>query len=260
MYSPGPETKCRQGMNTRVPEGAIIYAVGDIHGRIDLLDALLKKIAEDAQNDESSRRVLIFLGDYVDRGIGTFQVIERLSRLKKTGSFEIFRQFDIHFLKGNHESSLIGFIDNGDRADSWMATDNGGRETLKSYGVDASGPLAGDNLARLRRDFRAAMLDRHLEFLRALALNHVEGDYFFVHAGVRPDVALDAQDPFDMLWIRREFLSSQTDFGKIIVHGHSPSSEPVVKSNRIGIDTAAYYSDCLTALVLKGSKRRFLHT
>jgi serine/threonine protein phosphatase 1 len=240
----------------RVPKGVTAYAVGDIHGRIDLLDALLEKIADDARDDASSRRVLIFLGDYIDRGIGTFQVVERLSRLTEKGGFKIFRQFDIHFLKGNHEDCLIKFIDAGDNADSWMS--NGGRETLISYGVGISG--IGGNLTRLRRDLRAAIPDRHLEFFRTLDLHHVEGDYFFVHAGIRPGVALDAQDPFDMMWIRRDFLSCQADFGKIIIHGHSPNFRPVIKSNRIGIDTAAYYSDRLTALVLQETKRRFLHT
>ena len=249
----GPDLAC-------APRGSTIYAVGDIHGRIDLLDALLGKIADDARNDKSPRRVLIFLGDYVDRGAGIFQVVERLSTLSETGDFEIFRQFDLHFLKGNHESSLIEFLDTGDHTDSWMDMDNGGGETLKSYGVDASGLLAGGNLTRMRRDLQAAMPDRHLEFLRNLALHHEEGDYFFVHAGVRPGVALDVQDPFDMLWIRQEFLSCRADFGKIIVHGHSPNSEPAIKNNRIGIDTAAYYSDCLTALVLQGTRRRFLQT
>ena len=267
MPSSGPETKNHQGARARpqdvgahTPEGAIVYAVGDIHGRADLLDTLLEKIAGDGRNIESSHRVLIFLGDYVDRGGGVFQVIERLSGLKKTGSFEMFRQFDIHFLKGNHESSLIEFLDTGEHADSWMVMNNGGRETLISYGVDASAVSAGDDLARLRRDFRAALPDRHLEFLRALDYRRVEGDYFFVHAGIRPEVALDAQDPFDMMWIRREFLSCRADFGKIIVHGHSPNPEPVIKANRIGIDTGAYYSNRLTALVLQGTGRRFLHT
>ncbi len=241
-----------------MPEDATIYAVGDIHGRIDLLDALLEKIAGDTRNDGFQRRVLIFLGDYVDRGGGAFQVIGRLSALTETSGFKIFRQFDTHFLKGNHEYSLIDFLDAGDYANFWL--DNGGRETLISYGIDASNIFAGGNLEQLRRDFRAALPDHHLEFLRALDYRHVEGDYFFVHAGVRPDVALDAQDPFDMMWIRHEFLSSQADFGKIIVHGHSPNFEPAIKSNRIGIDTGAYYSGRLTALVLQGTGRRFLHT
>ena len=240
-----------------MPKDATVYAVGDIHGRIDLLDALLEKIAEDARNDESLRRVLIFLGDYIDRGHGVFQVIQRLSTLAETDDFGIFREFDLHFLKGNHESSLIEFLETGDYADSWL--DNGGRETLISYGIDASAFIGGDP-ARLRRDFRAAMPDRHLGFFRALDPCRVEGDYFFVHAGIRPGVALDAQNPLDMMWIRREFLSSRADFGKIIVYGHSPNSEPVTEANRIGIDTGAYYSNRLTALVLKGDGRRFLHT
>ncbi len=245
-------------MKTCVPKGTTVYAVGDIHGRADLLDALLEKIAADTKSDKPSRRVLVFLGDYVDRGRGTFQVIERLSALTKTSGFKIFRQFDIHFLKGNHEDFLIDFMDSGDNADSWIR--NGGRETLESYGVDTSGALADGGLKRLRRNFRDVVPGRHLEFLRTLDHYHVEGDYFFVHAGVRPEIALDAQDTFDMMWIRREFLSFKADFGKVIVHGHSPNPEPVIKNNRIGIDTGAYYSNHLTALVLKSTGRRFLRT
>ena len=245
-------------MRARVPEGVMVYAVGDIHGRADLLDALLEKIAGDARDGGDFRRVLIFLGDYVDRGGGAFRVIGRLSTLTETDGFEIFREFDIHFLKGNHEDFLIDFLDAGDHADSWLF--NGGRETLISYGIDTDAVFAGGDLERLRCDFRAAMPDRHLEFFRTLDYCRVEGDYFFVHAGIRPDVALDVQDPFDMMWIRHEFLSCRTDFGKIIVHGHSPNSLPAIEANRIGIDTGAYYSGRLTALVLQENRRRFLHT
>ncbi len=258
MHLSGPETENYQGTGACVPEDTTIYAVGDIHGRIDFLDALLEKIAGNTRNNKSPRKMLIFLGDYVDRGYGAFQVIQRLSALTETDDFKIFREFEFHFLKGNHEDSLINFLDTGDYADFWL--NNGGRETLISYGIDATDGFAGGNLARLRHDFRAVLPDRHLKFLRALDHYHVAGDYFFVHAGIRPGVALDAQDPFDMMWIRHEFLSCRTDFGKIIVHGHSPNSEPAIKNNRIGIDTGAYYSGRLTALVLQENRRRFLHT
>lgn len=258
MHSSGLKAGNHQGIKACVPADTTVYAVGDIHGRIDLLDALLEKIAGDAQNNKSPYRVLIFLGDYVDRGDGTFQVVGRLSGLTETSGFEIFRDFSIYFLKGNHEDFLVDFLDTGDHADSWL--DNGGRETLISYGIDTDAVFAGGDLERLRCDFRAAMPDRHLEFFRTLDYCRVEGDYFFVHAGIRPDVALDVQDPFDMMWIRHEFLSCRTDFGKIIVHGHSPNSLPAIEANRIGIDTGAYYSGRLTALVLQEDKRRFLHT
>jgi len=240
------------------PTDARIYAIGDIHGRADLLDALMEQIAEDTKTrplaGASARKVLVFLGDYVDRGDQSRDVIERLCDFPQIG----FEDFEVHFLKGNHEDFLVQFLDTGDHSDSWLI--NGGRETLESYGIDAGLIYVGEALAELRKQFDDALPDSHLDFFRSLELSHLEGDYLFVHAGVRPGVAIDAQDALDLMWIRGDFLSSDADFGKVVVHGHTVQPEPQIHPNRIGIDTGAYYSERLTALVLEGSERRFLQT
>lgn len=240
-------------VSVTVPEGNVVYAIGDIHGRSDLLSELLRLIEQDAAHSPPhARKTLVFLGDYVDRGPDSRGVIEKLCHGLPHG-------FEAVFLKGNHEEILLEFLDDPTLLGSWRR--NGGERTLESYGVDC-GRLARENAkpAAWRDAFASALPPAHVNFLRHLRLTHEIGDYAFVHAGVRPGVPLDAQDPADLLWIRDEFLTSQEPFGKIVVHGHTPGACPVVRSNRIGIDTGAVFSEHLTALRLEDGRTEFLRT
>jgi serine/threonine protein phosphatase 1 len=235
-----------------VPEGELVYAIGDIHGRADLLALLLGRIAADAEASGGTERTLVFLGDYVDRGPDSWQVVETLIS-------GLPRGFRAKFLCGNHEALLLAFLQDASWLDVWLA--NGAEATFVSYGVDV------EALKRTRTApegwrgaFAAALPDAHRRFFETLKLSAGIGDYFFVHAGVRPGVALEAQNPDDLVWIRGEFLDSEAPFGKMVVHGHTPSPEPALRQNRIGIDTGACFTGRLTALRLEGRSRRFLQT
>ncbi len=235
-----------------VPAGSRVYAIGDIHGRADLLEALHAQIAADAAGAAAGRRVVIYLGDYVDRGLQSREVIDLLLDAPLAG-------FESVHLKGNHEDFMLRFLDAPKAGPGWFM--NGGGATLYSYGVRML--ERGVDLTRfdqLRGQLIANLPERHRAFLAALKLWHVEGGYFFVHAGVRPGVPLEAQRDEDTLWIRERFLDDDRDHGKIVVHGHTITGEPDVRANRIGIDTGAYATGVLTSLVLEGSERRFLKT
>lgn len=236
-----------------VPADTVVYAIGDIHGRADLLDTLHDKIAADASGRAESRRVLVYLGDYVDRGLESRAVLDRLIAPPDDGLERIC-------LKGNHEDAMLRFLDDPDIGASWLGF--GGDATLYSYGVDTFGelPEGVERLEHVRRQLVARLPDGHRRFLETLALSHEEGGYFFVHAGVRPDVPIGAQAAEDLMWIRDEFLYSRKDFGKVVVHGHSIQPEPVIQANRIGIDTGAFATGMLTALILTGTERSFLRT
>lgn len=235
-----------------VPEGELIYAVGDIHGRADLLDALLREIEDDARAAEARARTLIFLGDYVDRGPDSRGVIERLVSGLPQG-------FQAHFLKGNHEVLLLDFLDDPSTLDGWLLND--GETTMASYGVDIGAlTRARAGPADWRDAFAAALPDAHVRFFRDLELSVTRGDYLFVHAGVRPGVPLAAQTEDELVWIRRPFLDFPEPFEKFVVHGHTPAHEPVTRPNRICIDTGACFTGTLTALRLEGDTRRFLQT
>jgi serine/threonine protein phosphatase 1 len=235
------------------PAGSRVYAVGDVHGRLDLLARLHGLIAADAAATGASRKVIVYLGDYVDRGPDSRGVIELLMQRPLPG-FE-----HVHLL-GNHEDYLLQFLANAALGPHWCSY--GGLETLASYGVRP--PLS---FVARDADFeitRQALADKipptHVAFLRNLKLTHAEGDYLFVHAGVKPGVALAAQQSEDLLWIRDEFLDCRDDFGACIVHGHTIVTAPEERHNRIGIDTGAFATGRLTALVLEGAQRRFLQT
>jgi serine/threonine protein phosphatase 1 len=195
--------------------------------------------------------MLVYLGDYVDRGADTCGVLERLCRKPMAGVRCIL-------LKGNHEDMLLRFLHDAAVGNNWRLC--GGMETLLSYKVAVNVALARDGLAALKEDFRKRLPLPHLELLHQLKPCAAIGDYFFCHAGVRPGVALARQQEADLVWIRKEFLQSAVDFGKIVVHGHSPVPEPEVRANRINIDTGAYMTHRLTCLVLEGDERRFLST
>ena len=236
-----------------LPEGQILYAVGDIHGRLDLLAGLLGLIDLDAHASRpADRRTLVFLGDYVDRGPDSRGVVERLIAEEPQG-------FDVHFLKGNHEAMLLAFLGDASRLDHWRM--NGGEETMRSYGVDTERfAQLGAPAHAWRQAFAEALPEAHLRFFRDLQLSVSFGDYLFVHAGLRPGVPLAAQSEADLIWIRGPFLSHADPFDKIVVHGHTPGAEPVTRPNRIGIDTGAVFTGRLTALRLEDGSRKFLQT
>jgi serine/threonine protein phosphatase 1 len=236
-----------------LPEGQLLYAVGDIHGRSDLLHPLLAEIAADAAACSSARtRMLVFLGDYVDRGPDSKGVVDILLG-------ELPKGFDCHFLKGNHEAMLLGFLDGTTPLEHWRI--NGGDATMTSYGVDIRQlDHSRASAAAWRSAFAAALPTEHLAFFKMLELSLSFGDYLFVHAGLRPGVPLSAQGESDLIWIRAPFLNHTGSFGKIVVHGHTPGNEPVMRPNRIGIDTGACFTGRLTALRLEGDSRRFLQT
>jgi len=239
-------------VTAKLPEGELLYAVGDIHGRPDLLGSLLREIEADAVDRKAAKKTLVFLGDYVDRGPDSFGVIEMLLNGLPEG-------FDADFLKGNHEALLLDFLDGKGQLDHWLL--NGGGATMASYGVDIGGlDAAGAPPEMWRQAFAAALPEAHLDFFRRLRLTVPVGDYLFVHAGVRPGVPLEAQREDDLIWIRDEFLSATEPFDKIVVHGHTPVREPVVLPNRIGVDTGAVFTGRLTALRLQDGELGFLET
>jgi serine/threonine protein phosphatase 1 len=242
----------RDSVTAHVPEGELLFAIGDIHGRVDLLNRILAQIESDVASQQANEKTLVFVGDYVDRGPDSRGVIEILLH-------GLPESFSAHFIKGNHEAMLLHFLDDPNRLDHWRM--NGGEPTMASYGVDVVGLKASGASTNAWRDaFMNRLPPAHLDFYRHLALEVSAGDYLFVHAGVRPDVPLDDQDEHDLLWIRDEFLDSAENLGKVVVHGHTPTVAPVVRPNRIGIDTGAVFSGKLTALRLYGANRSFLQT
>jgi serine/threonine protein phosphatase 1 len=200
-----------------------IFAIGDIHGCYDQLTALLGRIPIDWANDK-----LVFMGDYIDRGPKSYEVVEHLIGLQ-----------DVHpgivFLKGNHEQMLADYLSGKDRVTYLY---NGGQQTLESY------------LKHLTPKATHVIPDRHLRFFESLVLFHETDSYIFVHAGMRQKVPLDQQVPQDLLWIRDKFIQATDTFGKRVVFGHTPFDEPRVESNKIGIDTGAVYGNKLTCVQL----------
>jgi diadenosine tetraphosphatase ApaH/serine/threonine PP2A family protein phosphatase len=234
-----------------VPAGRRIYAIGDIHGRLDLLDALLGMIdADDRARGPAAASELIFLGDLIDRGPDSYGVVERLMALGATRP--------VRYLMGNHEEVLLRAMDGDVKALRFLIR-IGGRETLLSYGVSESdyrGLDYDELLALARSKFPAA----HRAFLASFEKWIEVGDYLFVHAGLRPGVAVADQSTGDLRWIRDDFLSHRDSFGKMVVHGHSISDDIDERPNRIGIDTGAFASGRLTAIGLEGGERWYLST
>ena len=233
-------------------DGRLVYAIGDVHGRRDLLEPLLRDIAEDVLTTRPAERpLLVFLGDYVDRGPESRQVVDLVLRFEADGAFEVTA------LKGNHEEALLQFLDDPAFAATWM--EHGGGPTLASYGVPPS-PTRTDVEAwtKVRDAFDEALQPAHRAFYARLELMRVVGDYAFVHAGVRPGVALADQSERDLLWIRHEFLQDRGPFDKVIVHGHTPSEQPQMLRRRLGLDTGAYATGVLTAARLFGEEQRLM--
>lgn len=235
-------------------DGRLIYAIGDIHGRLDLLDRLLRQIAQDiAEINPTERPILIFLGDYVDRGPSSHGVIGRLLAL---GAAEAL---DVRTLKGNHEQAMLEFLEDVAKGPEWISY--GGAATLSAYGVQPPAIDADDEAwADAQMKFASRVPAEHLAFLRRLELSATYGDYVFVHAGVRPGVPLEDQRETDLLWIRDDFLSAPGPFEKIVVHGHTPREEAFMGRYRLGLDTGACMTGVLTAARLQDGDQTLLQT
>ena len=239
-----------RGRSPSLPAGLRIYAIGDIHGRLDLLNELLSKIDADIALRPTSKALYVFLGDYIDRGPSSRETIDRL--------IEHGEKNESVFLRGNHEMIAVRCLSDRNLFDKWMRL--GGLETLVSYGI-APGLLAnGRQIVQLQAAFHSALPQSHFQFFRDLQLFYASGDFFFAHAGVKPHVSLSLQKEQDLLWIREEFLTSNEDFGKIVIHGHTPTREIEVQQNRINIDTGAFATGRLTCLVMEDSSLSVIDT
>lgn len=225
--------------------------VGDIHGRLDLLDGLLEQIHRDLDERPARKTLLVFVGDLIDRGPSSAQVVERLRTYRRNGVRPVF-------LLGNHEEVLLRIL-GGDPAPigSWLKF--GGAQCLASYGADAAA-LARKSDQQVLAEVRRAIPKAHVDFLKSFADTCRFGDYLFVHAGVRPGVELDLQNQSDLRWIRDPFLLDDSDHGFVVVHGHTITSGVDEQANRIGIDTGAYRTGVLTALAIEGEQRWYLDT
>jgi serine/threonine protein phosphatase 1 len=231
-----------------VPEGMRIYAIGDIHGRLDLLDSVLARIDADMGVHPASNSIRIFLGDYIDRGPDSKRVLDRLVEYCVTQPTVC--------LMGNHEAFLREFLKNPEVLRVWRCC--GGLDTLLSYGLAPKSTIDAQNQRILASELERILPSSHREFLNGLKQYFICGDFFFVHAGVRPGICLTKQSEDDLFWIREDFLLSEDHFGKVVVHGHTPVLEPDVRPNRINIDTGAYATGRLTCLVLEGDTIRFI--
>jgi serine/threonine protein phosphatase 1 len=232
-----------------LPDGLRLYAIGDVHGRADLLQRLFGQIDADLKRRPAERCLHVMLGDYIDRGPASRAVID--------GILARAARHDLVALKGNHDAFLLQALEEPATMGDWLLMH--GVETLASYGLTSTN-LAGCGLSDLARALAAALPQSHLDFFRGLRTSFACGDFFFAHAGVRPGVAFERQSDTDLMWIRQEFLRHEGDFGKFVVHGHTPVREVERRPNRIGIDTAAYATGKLTTLVIEGSDLRLIDT
>lgn len=237
------------GKGAKGPPKSRAYAVGDVHGRLDLLTDLLAKIEVDNSGRPPAKTYVVLLGDLIDRGPDSKDVVERLIGYQPDFARAVH-------LKGNHEEYFLDILKGDDDAITrWLSY--GGYECAESYGVSRGWTLnatpheIGDRL-------REAVPSRHLRFLVEMGDSFRFGDYLFVHAGIRPGVPIDQQSSKDLRWIREGFLDDRTDHGFVVVHGHTIVSQPEQHPNRIAIDTGAYRTDTLTAVGLENEERWFL--
>jgi len=246
-----PQTLADDPAGPPLEEGQRIYAIGDIHGRADLLSNLIDLIDQDSAGYEGDASI-VFLGDYIDRGFQSRQVIDTILSGRLSN-------YDVYCLKGNHEEAMLQFIADPEFGPRWASY--GGRETLVSYGVRPP-----RNQTRLEdwRDVHASMVSslptEHEQFLMQLLPSVRIGRYGFVHAGLRPGIPFDQQDERDLYWIREEFLNDTKPLDVIVVHGHTPVDKPFWDSRRINVDTGAYISGRLTAVRLEANTVAFLST
>jgi serine/threonine protein phosphatase 1 len=233
------------------PKEAVLYAIGDIHGRTDLLDPLIEVIRKEAAS--RPRTIVVGLGDYVDRGADSRGVVDRLLDLAATPGIET------QFLRGNHDQILLDFLADHTIGPYWCRV--GGRETLFSFGVEP--PATRKHMERWReaRDaFDENLTLRRLRFFQDLGLSFTWGDYFFAHAGAQPGVPLEEQTPQDLMWIRKDFLEDERRFERVVVHGHTPAEDAYADHRRVGLDTGAYMTGVLTACRFEGEARRLIQS
>jgi serine/threonine protein phosphatase 1 len=231
----------------RAPSGMRIYAIGDVHGCVDLLEKAFTSIDSDIAALSNERVLQVFLGDYVDRGPDTKRTLDLL--------IDRSRDHETVFVRGNHEQLMLDFVDQPSVLSEWWSI--GGAQTLLSYGLSLSPLWKPGEESSLRDALVAAMPYSHRAFLASLRSAYSCGDFFFTHAGVRPGIPLDLQREDDLMWIREPFLNSRYDFGKVVVHGHTPVRAPEVHPNRINIDTGAYATGCLSILSIEDSRLSF---
>lgn len=224
-----------------------LYAIGDVHGRLDLLERAVTAIARDVEM-HGSDALTVTLGDYIDRGPDSRGVIDRLSANPFPTPYVA--------LRGNHEAMLAAFLADPAFGKYWHS--QGGAETMRSYGVTMRALLGGWGAVDAATRLSAAMPPEHVKFFAGLRTSYSHGRYFFCHAGVRPGVPLEEQSEHDLMWIRHAFLDCPDSFGKIVVHGHTPVAMPEVLHNRINIDTGAFATGRLTCIALEPDKFRFL--
>lgn len=246
LFAQRPEKRA-----SRTPDDCVIWAVGDIHGRSDLADRMIQAIKADLSEAGASRKVVVLLGDYVDRGPDSKGVLNQVCNLHADPALEVYS------LRGNHEDRMTTFLVDPSVGPGWC--DYGGRETLASYGVDAPEMRTDlEGWAQTSQAFIAALPESHRSLLESQELSVTIGDYFFCHAGARPGVPLTAQKPEDLLWIRKTFLDHPGAFEQVVVHGHTPTETVVSDTRRIGLDTGAYATNVLSAVRLAGETRVLL--
>jgi serine/threonine protein phosphatase 1 len=226
-----------------LPDGVRIYAIGDVHGRTDLLRLQLAQIEADESAHRCTRSIVVFLGDYIDRGPDSRGTIDFL--LACATSREVV------FLKGNHETFIRRFLDSPEFLADWRSL--GGLETLVSYGLKPSLRRSHSDDEQLSHELLAALPPQHLSFFESLPLSFTCGDFVFVHAGIRPGIALKKQSEDDLLWIREDFLHHTSPFEKFVVHGHTPVNAPDIRSNRANLDTGAFATGRLSCIVIEGT-------
>ncbi|MEP4034687.1 metallophosphoesterase family protein [Roseibium polysiphoniae] len=232
-----------------IPQGLRYYVVGDIHGCADLLNQIQQQISADLIEHPIDQAIEVYLGDYIDRGPSSREVIENLASLPEDNRERIC-------LMGNHESLLLNFLADPSVLNRWKQV--GGLETLHSYGIER--PTDETDATTVQSSLRAAMPPHHLHFFRTLKTMHLNHGHAFVHAGVRPGVPLDGQSEEDCLWIRNEFLDYIGSFGARIIHGHTPQDKVDVRPNRINIDTGAYITGKLTCARINAAGIQYLQT
>lgn len=244
---PEPQASQRRGV---VPPGMRVYAIGDIHGQMPLLLHMHEAIQEDAAKFRGDSLKIVYLGDYVDRGSRSRDVLELMSARP-------IPRFERVYLRGNHEHLLLSAFKDDGMAPGWLF--NGGDATLRSYGIyPPHGLQAYQCIPDLMAQFRQAIPQHHLDFLRSLKPYHIEDGYLFVHAGIRPGIEPPEQAVEDLIWIREGFLDYEGAHPHVVVHGHTPHERAEMEENRIGVDTGAFATGVLTALVLEGEDRRLL--
>jgi serine/threonine protein phosphatase 1 len=233
-------------VNASAPADTRIYAVGDIHGRADLLSEITARIDDDIRRRPIAHTVEVYLGDYIDRGPHSRTVIDLLAvRLVANRAV---------CLRGNHEAVMEGFLQDPAILQYWKPL--GGMQTLASYGIELHDET--ETAFDLHRRFIDAFPRAHELFMQCLRNHFSCGDFLFAHAGIRPDISIEQQDVNDLIWIRNEFLESTRDHERFIVHGHTPVPHPDIRSNRINIDTGAWRTGTLTCIAIEGSAILFL--